>query len=98
MSPASLSLTLPDADYQCIHRTSISSLSTKESFTSEEPLVSGEGCVSPRDVGLCPAPHMVLDVKLHKYMFIHPLLSPRGFLPCRRAGLSLGAGDGVLGM
>ncbi|NXX01123.1 GRM2A protein, partial [Larus smithsonianus] len=40
VSPASLSLTLPDADYQCIHRTSISSLSTKESFTSEEPLVS----------------------------------------------------------
>ncbi|XP_063202741.1 GRAM domain-containing protein 2A isoform X2 [Chroicocephalus ridibundus] len=40
VSPASLSLSLPDADYQCIHRTSISSLSTKESFTSEEPLVS----------------------------------------------------------
>lgn len=44
VSPASLSLSLPDADYQCIHRTSVSSLSTKESFTSEEPLASGEGC------------------------------------------------------
>lgn len=45
VSPASLSLSLPDADYQCIHRTSVSSLSAKESsFTSEEPLVSGEGC------------------------------------------------------
>ncbi|NWI69051.1 GRM2A protein, partial [Todus mexicanus] len=40
VSPTSLSLSLPDADYQCIHRTSVSSLSTKESFTSEEPLVS----------------------------------------------------------
>ncbi|KAM9639005.1 GRAM domain-containing protein 2A isoform 1-T1 [Morphnus guianensis] len=41
VSPASLSLSLPDADYQCIHRTSVSSLSAKESsFTSEEPLVS----------------------------------------------------------
>ncbi|NXH20231.1 GRM2A protein, partial [Bucco capensis] len=42
VSPASLSLSLPDdADYQCIHRTSVSSLSGKESsFTSEEPLVS----------------------------------------------------------
>nr|XP_009934195.1 PREDICTED: GRAM domain-containing protein 2 [Opisthocomus hoazin] len=41
MSPASLSLSLPDTDYQCIHRTSVSSLSAKESsFTSEEPLVS----------------------------------------------------------
>ncbi|NXC16286.1 GRM2A protein, partial [Corythaeola cristata] len=41
VSPASLSLSLPDTDYQCIHRTSVSSLSTKESsFTSEEPLVS----------------------------------------------------------
>lgn len=46
VSPASLSLSLPDPDYQCIHRTSVSSLSAKESsFTSEEPLVSGEGCV-----------------------------------------------------
>lgn len=46
VSPASLSLSLPDADYQCIHRTSVSSLSAKESsFTSEEPLVSGGGCV-----------------------------------------------------
>nr|XP_013800098.1 PREDICTED: GRAM domain-containing protein 2-like [Apteryx mantelli mantelli] len=41
VSPASLSLSLPDADYQCIHRTSVSSLGAKESsFTSEEPLVS----------------------------------------------------------
>ncbi|KFZ66566.1 GRAM domain-containing protein 2, partial [Antrostomus carolinensis] len=41
VSPASLSLSLPDTDYQCIHRTSVSSLSAKESsFTSEEPLVS----------------------------------------------------------
>ncbi|NXX77723.1 GRM2A protein, partial [Urocolius indicus] len=41
VSPASLSLSLPDTDYQCIHRTSGSSLSAKESsFTSEEPLVS----------------------------------------------------------
>ncbi|XP_019388813.1 PREDICTED: GRAM domain-containing protein 2 isoform X4 [Crocodylus porosus] len=41
VSPASLSLSLPNADYQCIHRTSISSISTKErSFNSEEPLVS----------------------------------------------------------
>ncbi|NXG93768.1 GRM2A protein, partial [Stercorarius parasiticus] len=40
VSPSSLSLSLPDTDYQCIHRTSVSSLSTKESFTSEEPLVS----------------------------------------------------------
>ncbi|XP_064013266.1 GRAM domain-containing protein 2A isoform X2 [Pogoniulus pusillus] len=41
VSPASLSLSLPDADYQCIHRASVSSLSAKESsFTSEEPLVS----------------------------------------------------------
>ena len=46
VSPASLSLSLPDTDYQCIHRTSVSSLNAKESsFTSEEPLVSGEGCV-----------------------------------------------------
>uniref|UniRef100_A0A8C3U088 GRAM domain containing 2A n=1 Tax=Catharus ustulatus TaxID=91951 RepID=A0A8C3U088_CATUS len=44
VSPTSLSLSLPDANYQCIHRTSVSSLSAKESsFTSEEPLVSGEG-------------------------------------------------------
>lgn len=84
VSPASLSLSLPDADYQCIHRSSVSSLSTKESsFTSEEPLASGEGCVRPGNVGLCPAPCMVLGVNLHKYMFIHPLLSWRGFLPCR---------------
>uniref|UniRef100_A0A8D0EN48 GRAM domain containing 2A n=1 Tax=Strix occidentalis caurina TaxID=311401 RepID=A0A8D0EN48_STROC len=55
VSPASLSLSLPDTDYQCIHRTSVSSLNAKESsFTSEEPLVSGEGCVRPSDVGLCP--------------------------------------------
>nr|XP_014431349.1 GRAM domain-containing protein 2A [Pelodiscus sinensis] len=41
VSPAALSLALPDADYQCIHRASISSLSTKESsFNSQEPLVS----------------------------------------------------------
>ncbi|KGL80132.1 GRAM domain-containing protein 2, partial [Tinamus guttatus] len=41
VSPASLSLSLPDAEYQCIHRASGSSLSAKESsFTSEEPLVS----------------------------------------------------------
>ncbi|NWY32274.1 GRM2A protein, partial [Pheucticus melanocephalus] len=41
VSPTSLSLSLPDANYQCIHRASVSSLSTKESsFTSEEPLVS----------------------------------------------------------
>uniref|UniRef100_A0A8B9E9G0 GRAM domain containing 2A n=1 Tax=Anser cygnoides TaxID=8845 RepID=A0A8B9E9G0_ANSCY len=40
VSPASLSLSLPDADYQCIHRASVSSLSAKESFTSEEPLAS----------------------------------------------------------
>ncbi|KAM9375149.1 GRAM domain-containing protein 2A isoform 1-T2 [Phaethornis superciliosus] len=41
VSPASLSLSLPDTDYQCIHRTSVSSLSAKESScTSEEPLVS----------------------------------------------------------
>ncbi|XP_053220296.1 GRAM domain-containing protein 2A isoform X1 [Podarcis raffonei] len=40
-SPASLSLALPDAGFQCIHRASISSLSTKESScNSEEPLVS----------------------------------------------------------
>ncbi|XP_054859069.1 GRAM domain-containing protein 2A isoform X4 [Eublepharis macularius] len=40
-SPASLSLTLPDTGFQCIHRASISSLSTKESScNSEEPLVS----------------------------------------------------------
>ncbi|NXQ87538.1 GRM2A protein, partial [Nyctibius grandis] len=41
VSPASLSLSLPDTDYQCIHRASVSSLGAKESsFTSEEPLVS----------------------------------------------------------
>lgn len=52
VSPASLSLSLPDADYQCIHRASVSSLSAKESsFTSEEPLVSGEGS------GFVPCPH-----------------------------------------
>lgn len=52
VSPASLSLSLPDTDYQCIHRASVSSLSTKESsFTSEEPLVSGEGCVWCEDTG-----------------------------------------------
>ncbi|KAJ6664075.1 hypothetical protein lerEdw1_008290 [Lerista edwardsae] len=40
-SSASLSLTLPDTGFQCIHRASISSLSTKESScNSEEPLVS----------------------------------------------------------
>ncbi|KFQ06607.1 GRAM domain-containing protein 2, partial [Haliaeetus albicilla] len=40
-SRSSLSLSLRDADYQVIHRTSVSSLSAKESsFTSEEPLVS----------------------------------------------------------
>ncbi|KAF7241469.1 GRAM domain-containing protein 2A [Varanus komodoensis] len=38
---ASLSLALPDTGFQCIHRASISSLSTKESScNSEEPLVS----------------------------------------------------------
>uniref|UniRef100_A0A8V0ZHG5 GRAM domain containing 2 n=1 Tax=Gallus gallus TaxID=9031 RepID=A0A8V0ZHG5_CHICK len=46
VSPASLSLSLPDADYQCIHRTSVSSLSAKESFTSEEPLASVCSCSS----------------------------------------------------
>lgn len=82
VSPTSLSLSLPDADYQCIHRTSVSSLSAKESsFTSEEPLVSGEGCVQLRDVGLCPAPHVVLGVNLCKYVFIHPLCWWRRFLP-----------------
>ncbi|XP_074862720.1 GRAM domain-containing protein 2A isoform X2 [Carettochelys insculpta] len=41
VTPAALSLSLPDADYQCIHRASISSLSTKESsLNSEEPLAS----------------------------------------------------------
>uniref|UniRef100_A0A8B9Z751 GRAM domain containing 2A n=2 Tax=Aves TaxID=8782 RepID=A0A8B9Z751_9AVES len=57
VSPASLSLSLPDADYQCIHRTSVSSLSAKESsFTSEEPLVSGEGCAPScrRSTSICP--------------------------------------------
>uniref|UniRef100_A0ACB8E441 Uncharacterized protein n=1 Tax=Sphaerodactylus townsendi TaxID=933632 RepID=A0ACB8E441_9SAUR len=40
-SPATLSLALPDAGFQCIHRASISSLSTKESScNSEEPLIS----------------------------------------------------------
>ncbi|XP_066492250.1 GRAM domain-containing protein 2A [Tiliqua scincoides] len=40
-SSASLSLALPDTGFQCIHRASISSLSTKESScNSEEPLVS----------------------------------------------------------
>uniref|UniRef100_A0A8D0EBV1 GRAM domain containing 2A n=1 Tax=Salvator merianae TaxID=96440 RepID=A0A8D0EBV1_SALMN len=40
-SSASLSLALPDASFQCLHRASISSLSTKESScNSEEPLVS----------------------------------------------------------
>ncbi|XP_053128754.1 GRAM domain-containing protein 2A isoform X1 [Hemicordylus capensis] len=40
-SPATLSLALPDAGFQCLHRASISSLSTKESScNSEEPLVS----------------------------------------------------------
>uniref|UniRef100_A0A8C4YEY7 GRAM domain containing 2A n=1 Tax=Gopherus evgoodei TaxID=1825980 RepID=A0A8C4YEY7_9SAUR len=41
VSPACLSLSLPDADYQCIHRASISSLSTKEKSainTEEEEL------------------------------------------------------------
>ncbi|XP_042331774.1 GRAM domain-containing protein 2A isoform X2 [Sceloporus undulatus] len=43
-SSASLSLALPDAGFQCIHRASISSLSTKESScNSEEPLVSESG-------------------------------------------------------
>uniref|UniRef100_G1MS49 GRAM domain containing 2A n=1 Tax=Meleagris gallopavo TaxID=9103 RepID=G1MS49_MELGA len=50
VSPASLSLSLPDADYQCIHRTSVSSLSAKESFTSEEPLASGEGHARQEEV------------------------------------------------
>ncbi|NXX95727.1 GRM2A protein, partial [Centropus bengalensis] len=41
VSPASLSLSLQDTNYQCIHRNSVSSLSAKESsFTSDEPLVS----------------------------------------------------------
>ncbi|XP_026539855.1 GRAM domain-containing protein 2A isoform X3 [Notechis scutatus] len=40
-STASLSLALPDAGFQCIHRTSLSNLSAKESScNSEEPLVS----------------------------------------------------------
>ncbi|KAL7980031.1 hypothetical protein Chor_001299 [Crotalus horridus] len=40
-SSASLSLTLPDSGFQCIHRTSISNLSAKDnSCNSEEPLAS----------------------------------------------------------
>ncbi|XP_068000422.1 GRAM domain-containing protein 2A isoform X1 [Melanerpes formicivorus] len=41
VSPASLSLSLPEAEYQCLHRASGTSLGTKESsFTSQEPLAS----------------------------------------------------------
>ncbi|XP_060116038.1 GRAM domain-containing protein 2A isoform X2 [Heteronotia binoei] len=39
-SPTSLSLALPDAGFQCIHRASASSLSKESSCNSEEPLVS----------------------------------------------------------
>uniref|UniRef100_A0A8C0IBF4 GRAM domain containing 2A n=1 Tax=Bubo bubo TaxID=30461 RepID=A0A8C0IBF4_BUBBB len=43
VSPASLSLSLPDTDYQCIHRTSVSSLNAKESsFTSEDAINTEE--------------------------------------------------------
>uniref|UniRef100_A0A803VC05 GRAM domain containing 2A n=1 Tax=Ficedula albicollis TaxID=59894 RepID=A0A803VC05_FICAL len=43
VSPTSLSLSLPDANYQCIHRTSVSSLSAKESsFTSEDAINTEE--------------------------------------------------------
>lgn len=72
VSPTSLSLSLPDANYQCIHRASVSSLSTKESsFTSEEPLVSGEGH------GFVPCSTWVITS-------IHLPLSCRGILPYRQ--------------
>uniref|UniRef100_A0A8D0EP74 GRAM domain containing 2A n=1 Tax=Strix occidentalis caurina TaxID=311401 RepID=A0A8D0EP74_STROC len=71
VSPASLSLSLPDTDYQCIHRTSVSSLNAKESsFTSEEPLVSGEGCEELEVEQSCVAELRPSDYQLLKIFIV----------------------------
>uniref|UniRef100_A0A8C9EJK3 GRAM domain containing 2A n=1 Tax=Pavo cristatus TaxID=9049 RepID=A0A8C9EJK3_PAVCR len=60
VSPASLSLSLPDADYQCIHRTSVSSLSAKEksAINTEEELEAEQGCVAE----LRPSDYQLLKI------------------------------------
>ncbi|XP_039347458.1 GRAM domain-containing protein 2A isoform X5 [Mauremys reevesii] len=70
VSPASLSLSLPDADYQCIHRASISSLSTKESsFNSEEPLVS-ESAINTEEEELEEEPNYVAELRPSDYQLL----------------------------
>ncbi|XP_043349900.1 GRAM domain-containing protein 2A [Dermochelys coriacea] len=70
VSPASLSLSLPDADYQCIHRASISSLSTKDSsFNSEEPLVS-ESAINTEEEELEEEPNYVAELRLSDYQLL----------------------------
>ncbi|KAM7151340.1 GRAM domain-containing protein 2A isoform 6-T11 [Macrochelys suwanniensis] len=70
VSPASLSLSLPDADFQCIHRASISSLSTKESsFNSEEPLVS-ESAINTEEEELEEEPNYVAELRPSDYQLL----------------------------
>ncbi|XP_067412096.1 GRAM domain-containing protein 2A isoform X1 [Emydura macquarii macquarii] len=69
VSPASLSLSLPAADYPCIHRASISSLSTKESsFNSEEPLVS-ESAINTEEE-LEEEPNYVAELRPSDYQLL----------------------------
>uniref|UniRef100_U3I385 GRAM domain containing 2A n=1 Tax=Anas platyrhynchos platyrhynchos TaxID=8840 RepID=U3I385_ANAPP len=60
VSPASLSLSLPDADYQCIHRASVSSLSAKEksAINTEEELEVEQSCVAE----LRPSDYQLLKI------------------------------------
>uniref|UniRef100_A0A8C5X8J3 GRAM domain containing 2A n=1 Tax=Malurus cyaneus samueli TaxID=2593467 RepID=A0A8C5X8J3_9PASS len=60
VSPASLSLSLPDANYQCIHRTSVSSLSAKEksAINTEEELEVEQSCVAE----LRPSDYQLLKI------------------------------------
>uniref|UniRef100_A0A8D0EM21 GRAM domain containing 2A n=1 Tax=Strix occidentalis caurina TaxID=311401 RepID=A0A8D0EM21_STROC len=62
VSPASLSLSLPDTDYQCIHRTSVSSLNAKETglsaINTEEELEVEQSCVAE----LRPSDYQLLKI------------------------------------
>ncbi|XP_028921405.1 GRAM domain-containing protein 2A isoform X1 [Ornithorhynchus anatinus] len=74
VSPTSLSLSLPEGDFPCIHRTSASSLSTKESsFRSQEPLGSESTINTEEELEVetgCIAELRPLDYYLLKLFFV----------------------------